>query len=73
MTDSDYTYYIDNAKQRLSTAKRIVSTSKGITRRGKKYNIIRYIEDYEGGEYQEAVQVFYKDDNHLSSIMKELT
>lgn len=75
--DKDYERYINNAKDSLEKVKRIEKITSGVTRRGDKYIIIRYIpklnpREFEGGEFTRSVKVFYKDYDHLESIMNEL-
>jgi hypothetical protein len=73
----DYEYYMDNAKNNLRNIKKIEGVTKGVTRRGDKYIIIRYIpnltsHEFDGGEHTRGLKIFYKDDEHLNKITQEL-
>lgn len=77
LDDNDYRHYIDSAKESLEGNDGIKKLKKGIVRRGSryyKYIIVQYIkkDPFRGGDDSAALKFFYKDDEHLDSIMKEL-
>jgi hypothetical protein len=62
-------YYLDNAKEKLSNAYKILGKEKGQTRRGDKYLQVNYIpKSSPQTQRPEFVKVFYDNDNDLKGL-----